>query len=112
MLIRANIYTIFVGQSNVYFHMGLLAAKQRRSSDAESLFSKSLEMRRGWYGSSHPLVAEIYDALASTGCSDTSESLNVATAEKLFRESLCMREELLGPSHLMVASTLFKLSQY
>lgn len=101
----------FPGQSNVYFHMGLLAAKQRRSSDAESLFSKSLDMRRGWYGSSHPLVAEIYDALASTGCSDTSESLNVATAEKLFRESLCMREELLGPSHLMVASTLFKLSK-
>lgn len=81
--------------------MGLLAARQSRSEDAESLFHKSLEMREEWFGSSHPLVAEIYDALAS----------DVARAEEMFRQALDMREGLLGPSHLLVASTLFKLGE-
>ena len=91
--------------------MGLLAASQRRSEDAESLFRKSLEMREEWFGSSHPLVAEIYDALASLSCSDTVESPDFAAAEEMFRRALDMREELLGPSDLLVASTLSKLGQ-
>lgn len=92
--------------------MGLLAAKQKRCEDAESLFRKSLEMREEWYGSSHPLVAEIYDALASLSCSDATESPDVTVAEEMFRRALSMREDLLGPSHLLVANTLFKLGQY
>jgi len=92
--------------------MGLLAAKQRRCEDAESLFRKSLEMREEWYGSSHPLVAEIYDALASISYSDATESPDVTVAEEMFRRALSMREDLLGPSHLLVANTLFKLGQY
>ena len=92
--------------------MGLLAAKQRRREDAESLFLKSLEMREEWYGSSHPLVAEIYDALASLSCSDAAGSPDVSVAEEMFRRALNMREDLLGPSHLLVANTLFKLGQY
>ena len=103
---------LFLGQSSVYFRMGLLAAKQRRCEDAESLFRKSLEMREDWYGSSHPLVAEIYDALASLSCSDAAESPDVTVAEEMFRCALSMREDLLGPSHLLVANTLFKLGQY
>lgn len=91
--------------------MGLLAARQSRSEDAESLFRKSLEMREEWFGSSHPLVAEIYDALASLSCSETVESPDVARAEEMFRQALDMREGLLGPSHLLVASTLFKLGE-
>lgn len=97
------------GQSSVYFHMGLLAAKQRRSEDAECLFRESLKMRGEWFGSSHPLMAEIYDALASLACSENTESPDVAAAEEMFRQALHMRKELLGPSHLLVASTLFKL---
>lgn len=92
--------------------MGLLAAKQKRCEDAESLFCKSLEMREEWYGSSHPLVAEIYDALASLSCSDAAESPDVTVAEEMFRRALSMREDLLGPSHLLVSNTLFKLGQY
>ena len=92
--------------------MGLLEAKQKRCEDAESLFRKSLEMREEWYGSSHPLVAEIYDALASLSCSDAAESPDVTVAEEMFRRALSMREDLLGPSHLLVANTLFKLGQY
>lgn len=92
--------------------MGLLAARQRRCEDAESLFRKSLRMREEWYGSSHPLVAEIYDALASLSCSDAVESPDVTMAEEMFRRALYMREDLLGPSHLSVANTLFKLGQY
>lgn len=92
--------------------MGLLAAKQKRCEDAESLFRKSLEMREEWYGSSHPLVAEIYDALASLSCSDAAESPDVTVAEEMFRRALSMREDLLGPSHLLVSNTLFKLGQY
>lgn len=102
-------FSILSGQSSVYFHMGLLAAKQRRTEDAESLFRKSLGMRGEWFGSSHPLVAEIYDALASLACSDTGESPDVMVAEEMFRRALHMREELLGSSHLLVANTLFKL---
>lgn len=92
--------------------MGLLAAKHRRSADAEALFRKSLKMREEWYGSSHPLVAEIFDALASLACSDASDSPDVAVAEELFRRALYMQEDLLGCSHLMVANTLFKLGGY
>jgi len=92
--------------------MGLLAAKQRRSADAEALFRKSLKMREEWYGSSHPLVAEIFDALASLACSDASDSPDVAVAEELFRRALNMQEDLLGCSHLVVANTLFKLGGY
>lgn len=92
--------------------MGLLAAKQKRCEDAESLFRKSLEMREEWYGSSHPLVAEIYDALASLSYSDAAESPDVTVAEEMFRRALSMREDLLGPSHLLVSNTLFKLGQY
>ena len=91
--------------------MGLLAARQRRREDAESLFRKSLSMREQWYGSCHPLVAEIYDALASLSCSDATESPDVATAEEMFRRALHMREDLLGQSHLLVANTLFKLGK-
>ena len=92
--------------------MGLLAAKQKRCEDAESLFRKSLEMREEWYGSSHPLVAEIYDALGSISFSDATDSPDVTVAEEMFRRVLSMREDLLGPSHLLVANTLFKLGQY
>lgn len=92
--------------------MGLLAARQKRCEDADSLFRKSLRMREEWYGSSHPLVAEIYDALASLSCSDAAESPDVTVAEEMFRRALHMREDLLGPSHLLVANTLFKLGQY
>ena len=91
--------------------MGLLAARQKRREDAESLFRKSLDMREQWYGSCHPLVAEIYDALASLSCSDAAESPNVATTEEMFRRALHMREDLLGQSHLLVANTLFKLGR-
>ena len=91
--------------------MGLLAAKQRRLEDAVSLFRKSLGMRGEWYGSSHPLVAEIYDALASLSCSDIAESPDITAAEEMFRQALHMREELLGLSDLLVAGTLFKLGQ-
>ena len=104
-------FSLLLGQSSVYFHMGLLAARQRRSDDADSLFRKSLRMREEWYGSSHPLVAEIYDALASLSCSDAIESPDVTEAEEMFRRALHMREDLLGPSHLLVANTLFKLGQ-
>ena len=69
-------------------------------------------MREEWYGSSHPLVAEIYDALASLSCSDAAESPDVTAAEEMFRQALHMREDLLGASHLLVANTLFKLGQY
>lgn len=92
--------------------MGLLAARQKRCEDADSLFRKSLRMREEWYGSSHPLVAEIYDALASLSCSDAAESPDVTVAEEMFRLALHMREDLLGLSHLLVANTLFKLGQF
>ena len=92
--------------------MGLLAAKQRRLEDADSLFRKSLRMRGEWYGLSHPLVAEVFDALASLACSDAAESPDVVGAEEMFRQALLMREQLLGASHLSVANTLFKLGKY
>lgn len=92
--------------------MGLLAAEQRRLEDAEALFRKSLKMREEWYGSSHPLVAEIFDALASLACSDASDFPDVAVAEELFRRALYMQEDLLGCSHLVVANTLVKLGGY
>lgn len=112
-LILIGVFPLILGQSSVYFHMGLLAATQRRTGDAECLFHKSLKMRREWYGLSHPLVAEIHDALASMMCSDdTTESVDFAKVEEMFRQALRMREELLGSSHLMVASTLFKLGEY
>lgn len=102
---------VFPGQSSIYFHMGLLAAKQRRLEDADSLFRKSLRMRGEWYGLSHPLMAEVFDALASLACSDAAESPDVVGAEEMFRQALLMREQLLGASHLLVANTLFKLGK-
>ena len=91
--------------------MGLLAVRQRRREDAESLFRKSLEMRQTWYGLLHPLVAEIVDALATLLCMDSGESPDLSQSEDLYRNALHMREILLGKSHLEVACTLSNLGK-
>ena len=89
--------------------MGLLAVTQGRSQDAWPLFREALTMRKNWYGTSHPLVADSYDALASLLCLDQGEERNLNAAEEMFRKALYMREAMLGPSHLLVANTLFNL---
>lgn len=97
--------------SNVFFNMGLLAMKQHQWTEARNVLQTALDMRKQWYGSTHPMVAEVIDMMGTLCWNDVSLQQDLTEPEKFYREALRMREENLGASHLLVASTLFKLGE-
>ena len=97
------------GKSAVYFQMSLCALKQKQYGDAESLLSRALTIREQWYGTSHPLVAEVVETLARLYSLDGQENRDPVMAEKMYRKALRMREEAFGSSDLTVADTLVDL---
>jgi tetratricopeptide (TPR) repeat protein len=76
-----------------------------RFDAAESLLTKSLEIRRRSFGPKHPQVA---DSLHSLAVFHFLEG-DFEGAEDLCREALAMRRELLGDQHLDVAMSEFAL---
>lgn len=86
--------------------------KQHLWTDAKKTLQTALDMRRKWFGNTHPLVAEVIDVMGTLYWSDVSTQHDVTEPEKLYREALRMREKTLGTSHIHVASTLFKLGEY
>jgi uncharacterized protein HemY len=106
-----SLLSYLAGISNVYFNMGLLAMKQHQWADAMKTLQAALDMRKQWFGSTHPMVAEVIDMMGTLCWNDMSVPQDLTEPEKLYREALRMREETLGPSHLLVASTLFKLGE-
>ena len=95
----------------MYFQMGLCAFGQKQYGDAELLFRKALSMREQWYGSSHPLVAEIIETMATLFSLDGLDNSDPVLAEKMYRKALRMREESFGPSDIAVADTLVNLGK-
>ncbi|KAK3745822.1 hypothetical protein QZH41_017139 [Actinostola sp. cb2023] len=101
----------FYGISNVYFNMGLLSMKQHQWTTARKNLQTAMDMRRKWFGNTHPMVAEVIDVMGTMCWNDVGAQHDVTEPEKLYREALRMRGETLGPSHLLVASTLYKLGK-
>lgn len=85
--------------------------KQHQWTDTKKHLQNTLDMRRRWYGTTHPKVAEVIDALGTLCWNDVTVPFDATEPEKLYREALRMREETLGSSHIEVASTLFKLGK-
>lgn len=106
-----RLYFCILGISNVFFNMGLLSMKQHQWADAKKTLQTALDMRRRWYGNTHPMVAEVIDVMGTLCWNDVTPQHDVTEPEKLYREALRMREETLGFSHIHVASTLFKLGE-
>ena len=53
-----------LGKATVQHHMGILRMRQRNFLEAETYFRQALLVREGWYGKSHPHVAEVLNDLA------------------------------------------------
>ena len=53
-----------LGKATVQHHMGILRMRQRNFLEAGTYFRQALLVREGWYGKSHPHVAEVLNDLA------------------------------------------------
>nr|XP_006820707.1 PREDICTED: uncharacterized protein LOC100366770 [Saccoglossus kowalevskii] len=100
------------GRATVYYNLGVYWLRKHRHEKAEPNLRQALSLRERWYGTSHPLVAEVLDNLA-TLLSDRWNHIHFdrAEAEPMFRRALQIRETSLGPNHLLFATTLFHLGR-
>nr|XP_054750859.1 uncharacterized protein LOC129256719 [Lytechinus pictus] len=100
------------GIATAQFNLGFLKMKVEDYQSAESCQLEALQTRERWYGSAHPLVAEVLNELAGLLCRyDNEISYDRIKAEVYYRRALKIRQDALGKDHLLVATTLFHLGK-
>ena len=82
--------------------LGLLRHEQGQASEARTLLTEALMVRRSIYGVEHPEVAESLHGLGRVEAAAGDH----AAAERLFRDALSMRERMLGRDDVDTARTL------
>ena len=88
-------------------HVGyVLQSDPRRLNEADSLFSRALEIRRRAFGETHPLVAATLSDMADLRLSmgDTASALPLA------RQSFAIRQKIYGPDHPRAAASVQEMA--
>ncbi|XP_019634220.1 PREDICTED: uncharacterized protein LOC109477408 [Branchiostoma belcheri] len=100
------------GLASVQHHIGVLKMRRRQYTMAEDCLREALTTRERWYGTFHPMVADVLNDLAGLLADrNNKKGFNRREAESLYRRALRIREQCLGSNHLLVATTLFHLGK-
>ena len=89
-------------------NLAVLYQSQRRYSDAEPLFKRSLAIKKNALGPDHPDVVLSLNNLAVLYRAQG----RYADAEPFFKRSLAINEKTLGPDHPNVALLLNNLAEF
>lgn len=89
-------------------HLGEVVAKEGRSSEAEDLFKRALDLQEQAAGPHRPDLAEslTFDHLQNLYRTEG----RLSDVEPLLQQGLALQERVLGPGHVALARTLLELA--
>ncbi|XP_072180512.1 tetratricopeptide repeat protein 41-like [Diadema setosum] len=100
------------GIATAQFNLGFLKMKMKQYGPAQTNLQEALQIREQWYGTVHPLVAEVLNELAGLlGMQDNKEGYDRLRAESYYRRALKIREDAFGDDHVLFATTLYHLGK-